>query len=414
MELFSKHRLGLAIRENSRRYYRWEYFWLSVIVIGMLIIHFSLVLVPKDIILDEIHYIKDARSISDNAVTQRVEHPPLGKLIIVGGMKTFGDNPWGWRVIPIICGTLTIIMFYLICRRFDMSRTSASIAVFLLATENLFFLLSSLAMLDVYYVMFMMASFLLYAYKRYFSSGVAIGLSALSKLNGALAGPAVAFHWLFSRRWRSKWFMLTVIMAIIVFFAGLPIFDMIISRDIHAAQDPVKQSLYMLQLTGSLTFENVDHPSEAPPWQWLYDYKPMPFNYMPHWTAAISFSVWVAIVPTFLYMLWRAIKKNQAALFGLGWFFATYLIWIPATFITDRVTYIYYFYPAVGAVCLGMGLWMGQLWDIFRRRPRGKLKWFAFSVVILFLAAHVFSFLILSPIIQVDFAKLVGLTTVQP
>jgi dolichyl-phosphate-mannose-protein mannosyltransferase len=371
-------------------------------------------MVPNDIILDEVHYIHDARSISDNAVTQRAEHPPLAKLLIVGGIKTFGDNPWGWRVFPIICGTLTIIMFYLLCRRFDMSRTAASIAAFLLATENLFFLLSSLAMLDVYYVTFMMACFLLYAYKRFFSSGVAIGLSALSKLNGALAGPAVAIHWLFSRKWRSKWFMITIIMAIVVFFAGLPVFDMIITRSISGAQDPVKQALTMLELTGSLTFKNVSHPSMMPPWEWLYTYKPMPFYYMPHWTAAISFSVFVAIIPTFLYMLWRAIKKNQAALFGVGWFFATYLIWIPATFITDRVTYIYYFYPAVGAICLGMGLWLGQLWDIFRNRPHGKLKWFAFSVVIFFLVAHIFSFLILSPIIPVDFAKLVGLTTIQP
>ena len=71
MELFSKHRLGLALKENSRRYYRWEYFWLSVIVIGMLIIHFALVLVPADIILDEVHYINDARHIIETADTER-------------------------------------------------------------------------------------------------------------------------------------------------------------------------------------------------------------------------------------------------------------------------------------------------------------------------------------------------------
>ena len=82
--------------------------------------------------------------------------------------------------------------------------------------------------------------------------------------------------------------------------------------------------------------------------------------------------------------------------------------------ITDRVTYIYYFYPAVGAICLGMGIWMSKLLDIFHRRPHGKLKWFVLSVVIFVFAAHVFSFLILSPIIQVDFVKLVGISTTQP
>ena len=102
--------------------------------------------------------------------------------------------------------------------------------------------------------------------------------------------------------------MLTIILAIVVFFGGLPIFDMVITRSLDGAQDPIKQSMYMLDLTGSLTFETVDHPSEAPPWEWLYTYKPMPFYYMPHWTAAISFSLFAFIIPT-LHMLWRYQKK---------------------------------------------------------------------------------------------------------
>lgn len=410
----TRHAFSLALKRNARRYYRWEFFWLSVIVIGVLILHFSLVLVPNDIILDEIHYIKDGRSIIDNAKTERVEHPPLAKLFIVAGMKIFGDNAWGWRVIPILFGTATVILFYLLGRRLGLSRNAASIATFLLATENLFFMLSSLAMLDVFYVTFMVLAFVLYVYRKWVGAGVGVALSALSKLNGALTLPTMCVHWLFTRLGRSRRFMITIIIAIVLFFGALPVFDMIITRSAEGAEDPVRQSLTMLELTGSLTFESVEHPSESPPWEWLYTYKPMPFYYMPHWTACISFSVFIAIIPTFLYLLWRWFRKDDAGLFGTAWFFATYLIWIPATFITDRVTYIYYFYPAVGAVCLGMGMWLSQLWDVFLRRTRGKLKWFAFAVVIFFIAAHVFSFLILSPFIQVDFAKLVGLSTIQP
>ena len=409
---FDRRGLGLTLKQNTRRYYRWEFFWLSVIVITALVLHFSLVLIPNDIILDEIHYIKDARSIIDKGVTERTEHPPLAKLLITGGIEMFGDNPWGWRVLPILFGMATVIIFYILCRKLNMSRTASSLAVFLLATENLFFLMSSLAMLDVYYVTFMMASFLLYIYGRYLTSGIAIALSALAKFNGALAGPVVGIHWLFSKKGRSKWFMITVIAAILLFFGLLPLLDMIITRSPSGARNPIQQTLNALELTGGLTFANVDHPNAMPPWQWLYTYKPMPFYYMPHWTAAISFSVFAAIIPTFIYMLIRCFKRDEAGLFGVSWFFATYLIWIPATFITDRVTYIYYFYPAVGAICLGMGMWLGQLWDIFRRRAGGKLKWFTFSVVIFFIAVHIFSFLILSPFIQVDFAKLVGLSTV--
>ena len=212
-----------------------------------------------------------------------------------------------------------------------MSRTASSLAVFLLATENLYFMLSGLAMLDVFFVTFMMGAFVLYSYQRYWTTGVAIGLSALAKLNGALAGPVVFIHWLFSRQQgRSRWFMLTIIFAIVAFFGLMPFFDFAISHQISSALNPIQRVITMLSLSGSLTFHTVDHPSESPPWEWLYTYKPMPFYYMPHYTAAISFSIWVLIVPVFGYVIYRAVKRDEAGLFGAAWFFGTYLIWIPA------------------------------------------------------------------------------------
>jgi len=402
----------MEIKSKLNRFYRWEYFWLFIIVLAALIMHFAIINYPPDIILDELHYINDARNIMEKHETERLENPPLSKLLIVAGIQIFGDNPWGWRVLPILFGAATLVLFYFLCRRLEMSRTASSIAVFLLAFENLFFMLSGLAMQDVFCLTFMMASFLLYAYHRYISAGAAIGLSALSKLNGALALPAVGIHWLFSRQRRSRLFMLTIIVSIVVFFGLMPLLDFAIVHEASDFLDPIKRVLTMMQLTGTLTFEYVDHPSESPPWEWLYTYKPMPFNYMPHYTAAISFSVWALIIPVFGYLIYRAVKRDEAGLFGLGWFFATYLIWIPATLITDRVTYIYYFYPAVGAICLGMGMGLSRLLDIFKQRPRGKLKWFCLGVVIFILAAHVVSFLILSPLIPVDFAALVGIDTI--
>jgi len=405
----------MKIKDCVGRFYRWEYCWLVLIVLATLILHLAMVTNPSDLILDEKHYIKDARNILENHETTRIEHPPLAKLLIVTGIKIFGDNPWGWRVLPILFSTATIVLFYFLCRRLDMSRTASSIAAFLLAFENLTFLMGSLAMLDVFYVTFMMAAFLLYAGKKYVSSGVAIGLSTLAKLNGVFSGLTVVLHWIYSyKQERNKRFTLTVVFAVVAFIGLMVFFDYLIVQKPTDFLNPLKRIYDMLSLSGGLTFEFVEHPSESPPWEWLYTYKPMPFNYMPHYTAAISFSIWPLIIPAFVYMVWRARKKDEAGLFGAVWFIATYLIWIPAILITDRVTYIYYFYPAVGAVCLGLGMALAQLIDIFKNRPRGKLKWFALSAVIFILAAHVLSFLILSPFIPVDFAKLVGLSTIQP
>lgn len=402
--------MGMEIKNKLCRFYKWEYFWLCLIVLATLIMHFAIITTPSEIIFDEAHYIKDARVISANATTERPEHPPLGKLIITAGMQIFGDNPWGWRVFPIIFGTATIVMFYFLCRGLGMSKNAANIATFLLAFENMTFVQNHLAMLDVFYLTFMMAAFLLYVCRKYIKSGIAIGLAGLSKLNGLLALPAIGIHWIFTREGRSKWFMLTIIVSVVSFLVLMVVCDLILTRQLSGMQDPIRQTTEMASMTGSLTFANVVHPAASPPWQWVIQYFPMAYWYMPHYSGALSFTIWAFIIPAFLYMIWKAIKKSEAALFGLGWFFATYLIWIPATIITDRVTYPFYFYPAIGAICLGLGIALNDALEYFRN---GRITWLRRTLLVLFIifiVAHILSFLILAPLIPVDFAQLVGIT----
>jgi predicted membrane-bound dolichyl-phosphate-mannose-protein mannosyltransferase len=400
----------MEMREKFRRFYRWEYFWLLVLVLATLAMHFAIITNPGDLIFDEQHYVRDARNIIQNHETERTEHPPLAKLFIVAGIKIFGDNPWGWRFFSVIFGTITIVLFYFLCRRLEMSRTAASIAVFLLALENLTFVQASVAMLDVYFLTFMVAAFLLYACRRYINAGVAIGLSTLAKLNGALAGPAVFIHWVFTRQGRSRWFLLTVVFAVVAFLGLMVVFDSTITRDFSHPSNPFLRIQQMEQLSSSLTFSSVKHTALSRPWTWVIEYQPMAYWYTPHYTGGISFTIWALIIPAFGYMIYRAIKGSDAALFGLSWFAGTYLIWIPVSLLTNRVSFIYYFYPSIGAICLGVGLGLAQLLDIFQERPSGKLKWTVFSIVVLILFLHLVSFIILSPLVPVDFAKMVGIT----
>ncbi len=402
--------MGMEIKNRLARFYRWEYFWLCLIVIATLVMHFIIINNPSELILDEQHYVKDAREISVNQTTERQEHPPLGKLIIVGGMESFGDNPWGWRVFPIVFGTAGIVLFYFLCRKLDMSRETSSIATFLLAFENMNFLMSSVAMLDVFFVTLMLAAFLLYVTRQYIASGVAIGLSALAKLSGALAGPVVALHWIFAKGPRSWWFLLAGFFAIITFVEIMIPLDYAISRVFNTLADPLHRIQTMLSLSGSLTFENVDHVSASRPWEWLISYKPMAFWIMPHYTAAISFTVWALAIPSFGYMVYKAVRRDEAGLFGAAWFTGTFLLMILLSIITDRVSYPFYFYPVIGSICIGIALGLADLLKIFRFRLAGKLKWTTLSIVILILFLHLASFFILSPLVPVDFAKMVGIT----
>jgi len=364
--------------------------------------HFSIISNTYDHILDETHYINDAYNIIENHETARLEHPPLAKLFIVTGIHIFGDNPWGWRFFSIVFGTATLVFFYFLCRRLGMSWMASNLATTLLAFENMTFVHASIAMIDVYFVTFMVASFFFYIKMKYVTSGVMAGLSGLAKLNGALALPVIGVHWLFSRQKRYWWVILVFLFAVLTFLVLMMAFDLAIVQDVSKVESPTDRIAFMMKQTGSLTFETVEHPSESRPWEWLLTFKPMPFHYNPNYVGGISPTVWVFIMPTFLFLVWRAIKRDEAGLFGAAWFFGTFMLWIPVTFITDRVSYIYYFYPTIGAICIGLGIFLGWLVDIFKKRGSGKLRWVFLSIVILYLMAHLTSFIIMSPLFPID------------
>ena len=115
--------------------HRWDYSVLCLMVLIIQVLHFSVIMQPNEPLFDEIHYIEDARIIIDGDGTQRLEHPPLGKLFIVAGMQLFGDNPFGWRFFPILFGAAGIVFMYLICRRLNLSKRVSYLAVFLLAAR---------------------------------------------------------------------------------------------------------------------------------------------------------------------------------------------------------------------------------------------------------------------------------------
>jgi dolichyl-phosphate-mannose-protein mannosyltransferase len=386
--------VDVEIKKYLRKFYRWEYFWLFLIVLTTLAMHFSIISIPNTLVLDEQHYIKDANFIIDNDQTQRLEHPPLAKIFMVSSIKVLGNNPWGWRVPSIIAGTIGIILFYLVCRRLNMSRRAASIAAGLYGFENFTFMLSSLAMLDVYFVTLMLAFFLLYLNRRYVFSGIFIGLSALAKLYAAIAAPTLLIHWVFSKAEFSKRFVLTVILAPVSFIAIMPLCDFVITKH---WQNPFSRIIEMVGMSGGLTFANTQHDALSRPWEWLLNYKPMAFWYTPHYTGAISPSIWILIIPVFFYLLYKAIKRDEAGLFGFAWFFSTYILWIPISILTNRISFVYYFYPVIGSLCLGLGLGVNQVLEWISLRPR-KANKPVMAIIVIFFLVHAASFVILTPV----------------
>ena len=352
-----------------KKFWKWEYFWLSLIVIGTLALHFMVITRPAEPLFDEQHYVPDARNIIYEHTTNRTEHPQLGKLAMVSGILAFGDNPWGWRLPSVVFGTAGIIFFYLTCRNFKMSRRAATLGAFILATENLYFVHSGIAMLDIFMVSMMLLAAWMYSRRSYPAAGVAVALAALGKFNGVFAVFAIIIHWLFGRRDKPVQFVASLILAGLSFMLLYAAFDVAIFLKMV---DFVTGLRSALSSTESLTFITAKHVSMSRPWEWVFNLEIMPYWYGPHYIGLVSFPVWALTVPTVIYAAWKALKKNAAGLFVVAWFIGTWVVWIPLDIITNRVTFIFYFLSTVPAICLGLGMGMDELIDFWRttRPPR--------------------------------------------
>jgi predicted membrane-bound dolichyl-phosphate-mannose-protein mannosyltransferase len=338
MELPGQHLVDMEIvKQLLRRLGKWEYIWLCLLVLATLATHFAIITQPPEPIFDEQHYVADARSILQGEDTLRPEHPPLSKLFITLGILLFGDNPFGWRSFSILFGAICIVLFYLVCRRLGMPTWALFLATFLLALENLSYVQASVAMLDVYSLAFMLLAFWLYLRGKYLLSGVAIGLSTLAKLSGVLALPVILLHWLLTKQERPWKFIATMLTTYASFLLLMPLFDFAVSRQFL---NPIERIWAMLSSGASLTFTTVTHDAVSRPWDWILRPEIMAYWYEPHYVGAVSFTVWALIIPTVAYMVFKAVKGNSAGIFGISWFVSTYLLWIPFSIITDRISYV--------------------------------------------------------------------------
>ena len=121
---------------------------LKLIILILIALHIFIISFPaKSFVFDEAHYIPAARDIL-KGVGSNPEHPFLGKAWIALGILLFGDNWFGWRIIPTVFSILTLIAFYYVSKKFLGGRL-AVYSTALLGFENMVFIHGSLALLEV-------------------------------------------------------------------------------------------------------------------------------------------------------------------------------------------------------------------------------------------------------------------------
>ncbi|MFF7974087.1 phospholipid carrier-dependent glycosyltransferase [Streptomyces sp. NPDC007905] len=138
---------------------------------------------PRAVIFDETYYAKDAWALvhrgyevnwdknANDLVLQThghlaipsdaayVVHPPVGKYVIGLGELMFGFNPFGWRFMTALLGTLSVLLLCRIGRRMFRSTFLGCLAGALMAVDGLHFVMSRTSLLDGVLMFFVLAAF---------------------------------------------------------------------------------------------------------------------------------------------------------------------------------------------------------------------------------------------------------------
>ena len=105
---------------------------------------------PGRIMFDEVHYVPAAQAILDLEGPRNVEHPLVGKELIAAGMAVFGDNPIGWRIMPSLAGTATVLGAFAFLWLLLGSMRPALIGAALAMLNQTIFIQARTAMLDIF------------------------------------------------------------------------------------------------------------------------------------------------------------------------------------------------------------------------------------------------------------------------
>ncbi|MFD3734640.1 dolichyl-phosphate-mannose--protein mannosyltransferase [Streptomyces sp. NPDC058632] len=170
-----------ALGERITRWSAWGGPLLVTLVAGVL--RFWDLGSPRKVIFDETYYAKDAWALvhrgfevnwdknADNLVLSSggdvsipieaayVVHPPVGKYVIGLGELMFGFDPFGWRFMTALLGTLSVLMLCRIGRRLFRSTFLGCLAGALMAVDGLHFVMSRTALLDGVLMFFVLAAF---------------------------------------------------------------------------------------------------------------------------------------------------------------------------------------------------------------------------------------------------------------
>lgn len=380
----------------------------------------------KTLIFDEVYYVNAARVIlgwhvpaGDHYAGQPAgidpnrEHPPLGKALIAGSMRLFGDDAFGWRLPSIIAGLAAILLLYAIVVAAGGGAWTGVLAASLFSFDNLSLVHSRIATLDMPLVAFLLLAAWLYLRGRPLLAGVACALATLVKLDGTYGVLALITLAILEGGWRwrrggvrpwdeARAAALLLAAFVPVWLGGLWVLDLAFTT-FHTPWDHLS---YMLHFGMELARPAGPANSESYPWQWLLNDVQMTYlriddnvlvggqvvTSRPHiyFRGAMNPIIIGSAAIGISYSVWRAwTLGDRLSLWVAAWIIGTYLPFYPISLVGHRITYIFYFLPALPAVCVALAQFLRAptvprpvLWGFLAAVFLGFVGYFPFRYII--------------------------------
>jgi len=318
-----------------------------------------------------------------------------------------GDNGFGWRIPSVILGSLAVLVFYLLLKKVSTYKSVPLLGVFLFSFDNLAFVHSRIATLDIFTLAFMILGIYWYFSGHSYWSAFALTLSTLCKITGAAGFVIIAVvhavKFLRQRRAKSRdwplyfsWFEKYLAVYAVSFLLLLTILD----RIWVGYPDALPHIEYMVNYSSALV-SSCPNGIISCPWQWLINQVQIPYltvgvkvssgNTVKSFNSiaflgAMNPSILYLTLPAIAYSGYYALRrtKDDLGLLSFVWFIVTYIPYYPAALVGHRVTYLFYFLPTIPAVCAAVAYMIAD-----QNPPK--------LVVLFYLAVVIVSFYFLFP-----------------
>ena len=331
---------------------------------------------------DEMYFVRTAKEHLHLEEPYEWTHPPLGKLIIAGGILCFGMNPFGWRILGVLAAAAMIPIMFLFGKRMFKSAAAGFFAAFLMTFDFMHFSLARLATGEIYILLFSLLMFYFafdYFSKReegeggkksLFLSTIFFGLCFAVKWTAVFGLVAILILLLISNLRNRKPIFddYKIILAGLFVSAAIYIATYIpymLSGEGHGLVDIFKLQLHMFGYHAGM---GASHPFSSPWWSWQLMLTPVwLYSNTLDGTAMVSTIVlmgnpviWWCSIPALMFIAARLvadkIRKREYSFVALFILVPFLLQWIPYMLIT-RILFIYHFVPEVPFMIFALTYW---------------------------------------------------------